>query len=110
MWINLPNKDKFCKPRYQDIQPEQIPVVTLENGTTVKVMAGKYGNTEGPVKGISTSPVFLDVCLPPNTSFEFDIPSGHTCFNCKNSFHSFFSFSFSKKTKLFKKQNKKRFV
>ena len=83
MWINLPNKDKLCKPRYQDIQPEQIPVVELENGIRVKVMAGKYGETEGPVNGVATEPVFLDIRLPPNTNFEYKIPNGHTCFACK---------------------------
>ena len=28
LWVNLPKKDKFVKPRYQDTPPEKIPVAT----------------------------------------------------------------------------------
>src|ERR1700756_3335962 len=28
LWINLPARDKMTMPRYQDIAPDQIPVVT----------------------------------------------------------------------------------
>ena len=34
-------------PRYQDIQPEFIPVVHLESGVKIKVMAGISNGTEG---------------------------------------------------------------
>ena len=27
LWVNLPAKDKFARPRYQDTPPENIPVV-----------------------------------------------------------------------------------
>ena len=27
LWVNLPAKDKFAKPRYQDTPPEKIPLV-----------------------------------------------------------------------------------
>ena len=27
LWVNLPAKDKFIRPRYQDTPPEKIPVV-----------------------------------------------------------------------------------
>ena len=28
LWVNLPKKDKFIQPRYQDTPPEKIPVAT----------------------------------------------------------------------------------
>jgi redox-sensitive bicupin YhaK (pirin superfamily) len=45
LWVNLPARDKMTAPRYQDIAPEAIPIVKVEDGVRVKVVAGK-------VKGI----------------------------------------------------------
>src|SRR3546814_197362 len=36
LWVNLPAADKMTAPRYQDIEPEAIPVVDAENGVTVR--------------------------------------------------------------------------
>jgi redox-sensitive bicupin YhaK (pirin superfamily) len=47
MWVNLPAKDKMCEPRYQDFQADQIPVVTLEDGVKVKIMAGEFQGKKG---------------------------------------------------------------
>jgi redox-sensitive bicupin YhaK (pirin superfamily) len=78
LWINLPAKEKMKPAGYQDIQVEDIPKQTLANGGSVKVIAGTYegdGNTiAGPIQGITTSPLFLDVHLPPNGEFEQAIP------------------------------------
>ncbi|KAJ9521938.1 hypothetical protein QJQ45_024814 [Haematococcus lacustris] len=51
LWINLPQKDKMCKPRYQDYQASDIPVVDRpEAGLTVRVMAGESYGAVGPIK------------------------------------------------------------
>lgn len=47
MWVNLPKKDKMIPPRYQDYQPESIPVVTLDNGIKIKIMAGESNGVKG---------------------------------------------------------------
>jgi redox-sensitive bicupin YhaK (pirin superfamily) len=78
LWINLPAKEKMKPAGYQDIQEESIPRVNFANGGSVKVIAGRYeldGQTiEGPIQGISTAPVFLDVHLSANTEFEYPLP------------------------------------
>ena len=78
LWINLPAKEKMKPAGYQDIQEESIPKVSLDNGGSVKVIAGsfRYGSQTitGPIHGISTAPVFLDVHLPPNAEFEYPLP------------------------------------
>ena len=78
LWINLPAKEKMKPAGYQDIQEESIPKVSLDNGGSVKVIAGsfQYGSQTitGPIHGISTAPVFLDVHLPPNAEFEYPLP------------------------------------
>ena len=78
LWINLPAKEKMKAAGYKDIQVEDIPKVVLENGGSVKVIAGGYsheGNEiQGPIQGITTAPLFLDVHLPSNAEFEHRIP------------------------------------
>ena len=80
LWVNLPAKDKMCQPRYQDIPADQVPVVTDDNGTVVKVLAGSYHDVAGPINGIATEPVYLDVTLPAGQEFEYSLPAGHTAF------------------------------
>ncbi len=79
-WANLPASHKMMKPRYQDIKAAEIPSVTLENGSVVKVMAGTLAGVEGPVKDIVIDPEMLDVSMPAGTTFVHPLPQGHTCF------------------------------
>jgi redox-sensitive bicupin YhaK (pirin superfamily) len=78
LWINLPAKEKMKPAGYQDIQVEDIPTTTLSSGGVVKVIAGSFRNgnqdIQGPIQGITTAPLFLDVHLPPNAQFECPIP------------------------------------
>jgi redox-sensitive bicupin YhaK (pirin superfamily) len=78
LWINLPAKEKMKPAGYQDIQNENIPRISLANGGSVKIIAGAYENegalVQGPIQGITTAPLFLDVHLPPNAEFEQRIP------------------------------------
>lgn len=60
-WINLPSKQKMVKPRYQDIQKEDIPVVDAQ-GASIRVIAGKSGGQEGPMK-LRNPGTLLDVRL-----------------------------------------------
>jgi len=80
MWVNLPAKDKMIPPRYQDIQPDKIPVVSLDNGVKVKIMAGEFNGTKGAVTGIATNPLLMDITLPPKTTFNHKIEKDHNSF------------------------------
>ena len=46
----------------------------------VKVIAGKFENAEGPVKGHNVEPVYFDVELNKDKQFNFNIPSTHNTF------------------------------
>jgi redox-sensitive bicupin YhaK (pirin superfamily) len=78
LWINLPAKEKMKPAGYKDIQVEDIPKVALLNGGSVKVIAGSFENSDqavqGPIQGITTAPLFLDVHLSPDSEFEHRIP------------------------------------
>jgi len=68
LWINLPAKEKMKPAGYRDIQPDEIPSVTFSGGS-VKVVAGTFDGTPGPIQGGSTDPVYWDVALNPNGTF-----------------------------------------
>ena len=46
----------------------------------VKIIAGRFGDVEGPVKGHNVEPVYFDVELEENKEFNFDLPSTHNSF------------------------------
>jgi redox-sensitive bicupin YhaK (pirin superfamily) len=79
LWVNLPAKDKMTAPRYQDIAPERIPEVTLE-GVTARVIAGAFGDAQGPVQDVVTAPVYLDLRLQAGASLDVPLPVGHNAF------------------------------
>lgn len=83
-WINLPAREKMKPAAYRDIQPEDIPLVTVEGGE-VKVVAGRLETldgqrVEGPVQGLSTAPLFLDVRLRAGARFSQAVSEGHAAF------------------------------
>ena len=80
LWVNLSARDKMTVPRYQEFDPEQVPVATLPGGAKVHVIAGKVGDVAGPVAGIATAPTYLDIELPAGGSAAIDLPRGQNAF------------------------------
>ena len=72
LWINLPAKEKMKPAGYRDIQPGEIPLVE-KDGAKVKVVAGVFEKTSGPITGGSTDPVYWDVALPSNRVFTQEV-------------------------------------
>src|SRR5215475_6024457 len=79
LWVNLPAKLKLSRPRYQGVLANEIPEVQT-CGATIRVITGSVDGVDGPVKGIAADPKYLDVSLPPNSSFIHQIPQGQTAF------------------------------
>ncbi len=79
LWVNLPAKLKMIAPRYQEIPSARIPRVTT-NGASIRVVAGRMGETGGPVTDIAAEPTYLDVEMPAGGSFTGSVPRGHTAF------------------------------
>ena len=81
LWINLPAKEKMKPAGYRDIAPEEIPKKTLANGGTIKVIAGDVtleGEiSHGPIAGLTTQPLYIDVQLPAGANVTLPIPRGH---------------------------------
>jgi quercetin 2,3-dioxygenase len=84
LWINLPAAEKMKPAGYRDIQGEEIPVVTLPGGGRVKVIAGTLSvdgkATPGPIQGVTTDPLYLDIELPAGARFSHLLKPGYHAF------------------------------
>ncbi len=80
LWVNLPATHKMIAPRYQDIAPEQIPVLTPLPGASVRVIAGDAFGTQGPVQGIVTQPLFVDITLAAGAALTLPLEAAHSAF------------------------------
>jgi hypothetical protein len=65
LWSNLPASLKMTAPRYQDILAKDIPEVTDDDGTRVRIVVGEFWGKKGPVDGVASDPRYLDVSVPP---------------------------------------------
>ena len=79
LWINLPAKEKMKPAGYRDIQPAEIPTVLFSDGK-LKIVAGTYEGTSGPVQGGTTEPLYWDVQLNSGKSFSANIPETHSVY------------------------------
>ncbi len=77
LWVNLPAKHKMNEPRYQEVAAKSIPT-QKNNGVNLRVVAGKSGGVEGPVKEIAAAPLYLDVKLSPDCVWSQSVPADHT--------------------------------
>ncbi|MDH3645741.1 MAG: pirin family protein [Gammaproteobacteria bacterium] len=82
LWINLPSAEKMKPATYRDIPADDIPLAKITGGT-VKVIAGTFHGNDtitGPISGLTTEPLFFDVCLDKDTVFEHGLTATHSAF------------------------------
>ena len=65
LWANLPASLKMTHPRYQDVVSKDIPEITDDDGTKVRIVCGDFWGKKGPVEGVAADPRYLDVWVPP---------------------------------------------
>lgn len=65
LWANLPASLKMTAPRYQDVVSKDIPEVTDDDGTKVRVVCGSFWGKKGPIDGVAADPRYLDMWVPP---------------------------------------------
>lgn len=78
LWANLPAQSKMMEPRYQDVVSADIPGVMLENGTSIKIIAGTVQGTSGAVDNIVIDPEYMDCTVPQKTDFFRKTKRGYT--------------------------------
>ena len=80
LWGNLPSAQKMTAPRYQDMKSAEIPVVTDDDGTRVKIITGEFWGKRGPVDGIAADPQYLDILVPAGVKKTFRIDTYRRAF------------------------------
>ena len=79
LWVNLPKAEKMMPPRYRGILSKEIPTVKGKSAD-VKIIAGSYQGTAGPVTDLVVQSVYLDVALKAKQTFLYEVPSHYTVF------------------------------
>jgi len=79
LWVNMPAKLKMNKPEYIYIDAQQMQI-HKDSEKKIKIIAGKFDDIEGPVKGHNVEPVYFDVELEKDKIFNFDLSSTHNSF------------------------------
>ena len=80
LWANLPSSLKMTTPRYQDVPSGDIPEVTDDDGTRVRVVCGNFWGKSGPVDGIAADPRYLDVWVPPGQRKTLSVETSRHAF------------------------------
>lgn len=80
LWVNLAAKDKMQPPAYRDVPPSGVPILTLDNGVAMRVIAGQTHGVVGAVTRPTTEPLVLDITLPPGAAIDVPLPAGHNAF------------------------------
>lgn len=78
LWVNLPRKAKWNRPRYQDLLAEDMPVVEFSGGSAVVIS----GHTHG-VDGVADTylPInYLHLKVYPEEEVTFEIEPDHQAF------------------------------
>jgi len=79
LWLNMPAKLKMSKPDYIYIDSDKMQI-HKDRDKQVKVIAGKFENAEGPLKGHNVEPIYFDIELEKEKEFNFQLPSTHNSF------------------------------
>jgi len=80
LWANLPASHKMMDPRYRDVKSGQVPEVTNDSGVRTRIICGKVNGATGPVQDVVIDPEYLDITIPPHTTFTHPTRAGHTVF------------------------------
>ncbi len=70
LWVNLPRDDKWATPRYQDIEAQQVKLLTThDGGTVIRLIAGDLAGHEGP--GLTWTPItYAHASVSPGARLE----------------------------------------
>jgi quercetin 2,3-dioxygenase len=80
LWSNLPSSLKMTEPRYQDISAPDIPEVTDDDGTRVRIICGRFWGKSGPVEGVAADPRYLDISVAPGHKKHLAVDRANNAF------------------------------
>jgi redox-sensitive bicupin YhaK (pirin superfamily) len=78
LWVNLPKAYKMTNPRYREIKTSDIPLVE-ENGSLIKVIAGKVNESNGAVQDLFAEILYLDLKIESMETFTYEVSEEYNC-------------------------------
>lgn len=72
LWLNLPAKEKMKPAAYRDIPAAEIPLVE-NDGWQARLIAGELDGVSGPVQGVTTDPLYLDLEIEAGRKVELPV-------------------------------------
>ncbi|QIR36577.1 pirin family protein [Tolypothrix sp. PCC 7910] len=80
LWVNLPQRDKMIKPRYQEIPAERIPTSQTDDGlVSVKVIAGEALGAKSSIQ-TQTPIMYLHFTIQPGAIAIQPVPKPYNAF------------------------------
>jgi len=80
LWVNLPQRDKMIKPRYQEIPSSRIPKATSVDGlVSVSVIAGEAMGERAVIE-TRTPIIYLHYRIEPGGVATQQVPREYNCF------------------------------
>ncbi|MBD2341282.1 pirin family protein [Calothrix sp. FACHB-156] len=80
LWVNLPQRDKMMKPRYQEIPAERIPQAQTDDGlVSVKVIAGEALGAKSSIQ-TQTPIMYLHFTIQPKAIAIQPVPKPYNAF------------------------------
>ena len=80
LWVNLPQKNKMMKPRYQEIASASIPVAQTDDGlVTVRVIAGESLGARAVIETV-TPIIYLHFTVQPGGKVDQAVPAEFNAF------------------------------
>ena len=80
LWANLPASLKMTEPRYQDIASADVPEITDDDGSRIRVICGSFWGKVGPVVGVAAAPRYLDIWIPAGVRKTLPVATDHNAF------------------------------
>lgn len=76
LWLNLPKKDKMTSPKYQEVNPEDVAVVDVDQAK-VRVLAGDYQGQKG-YQSHHNPMDFYAIDIPAGQTVTMEVKEGYT--------------------------------
>ncbi len=75
LWVNLPSRDKLVEPRYQNLEGNQVTLLSSpDGGALLRLVAGDVGGVQGP--GRTYTPITMaHATLAPGARLEVPWPA-----------------------------------
>ena len=81
LWVDLPEKLKFCEPRYRDLRAKEIPEIEVDDGKgRIKIISGQSHGTDS-VQELAYTPVWIfDITIKAGGKVTQELPVGWNAF------------------------------